>query len=101
MLERAIHVFQPHHQERWVRLRELVDRSMHDAELTRALVDDRFSERLRGLIRLLRAGAYMDQLREHAFLALAPRLYLSYRRRRVGTTARMNRPAPPDAGAQA
>jgi glycosyltransferase involved in cell wall biosynthesis len=41
---------QPDRHERWNRLRSLVERSMQDAELTRALVGDRFAERLRGLV---------------------------------------------------
>lgn len=84
---------EPGRGERWARLRALVDRSLHDAELTRALVSDRLSERMRGLVGLLRAGAYPDELPQHACLAFAPRLYLSYRRRRLGSAA-ARRPAP-------
>jgi glycosyltransferase involved in cell wall biosynthesis len=90
---------QPDRHERWVQLRGLVDRSMQDAELTRALVSDHFPERLRGLIALLRAGAYGNEFPQHACLALAPWLYLWYRRRRLGTAARKFRTQAPDAGA--
>lgn len=83
---------------RWSKLRELVDQSLGDAELTRALVSDRFSERWRGLFALLRAGAYGNELSQHAFLALAPQLYLAYRRRRLGLTAARLRPSARDAG---
>jgi glycosyltransferase involved in cell wall biosynthesis len=83
----AIAARQPGLQDRWDLLRALVDRSMQEAEMTRALVSERFPERLRGLTALLRAGAYRDELPQHAWLALAPRLYLAYRRRRLGTSA--------------
>jgi glycosyltransferase involved in cell wall biosynthesis len=74
----------PERHERWTRLRGLVEHSMREAEMTRALVSDHFGERLRGLAALIRAGAYPAELPQHAFLALAPRLYLAYRRRRLG-----------------
>ena len=71
---------------------------MGNAELTRALVSDRFGERLRGLFALLRARAYGSEFPQHAFLALAPQLYLAYRRRRLGLTAARPRASAPDAG---
>jgi hypothetical protein len=86
---------QPEQHERFDRLRELVERSMDDAELTRALVSDRFGLRLRGLVAVCRAGAYRRELAQHAFLALAPQLYLAYRRRRLGLAeARLHASAP-------
>ena len=88
---------QPDLHERFDRLRELVERSMDDAELTRALVSDRFSLRLRGLVAVCRAGAYRSELSQHAFLALAPRLYLAYRRRRLGLARARLRTSAPDA----
>ena len=89
---------QPQLHECWNRLRELVERSMDDAELTRSLASDRFRERLRGLVAVVRAGAYRGELYQHAFLALAPQLYLAYRRRRLGLTAAGIRPSAPGAG---
>jgi glycosyltransferase involved in cell wall biosynthesis len=74
----------PDRQERWNRLRGLVERSAREAEITRSLVSDRLGERLGGLLALIRAGAYREELFPHAFLALAPKLYLAYRRRRLG-----------------
>jgi hypothetical protein len=65
--------------------------------LTRALVSDRFSLRLRGLVAVCRAGAYRSELSQHAFLALAPRLYLAYRRRRLGLARARLRTSAPDA----
>lgn len=88
---------QPDLHQRWDRLRELVERSMDDAELTRALVGGRFSGRLRGLVAVIRAGAYRSELYQHAFLALAPQLYLAYRRRRLGLAQARLRPSAPDA----
>ena len=83
--------------DRWTRLREIVNSSMDDAELTRALVSDRFGERLRALFALLRAGAYRSELAQHAFLALVPHLYLAYRRRRLGLNASRLHASDPDA----
>jgi glycosyltransferase involved in cell wall biosynthesis len=77
----------PDQHERWVRLRSLVERSFREAEMTGALVSESASDRFRGLAALVRAGAYRDDLLLHAFLALAPRLYLRYRRLRLGLDA--------------
>lgn len=78
----------PVQHERWERLRELVDRSFREAEMTRGLYSRSLTDRLRVLLALGRAGAYRDVLPQHAFLAVAPRLYLRYRRLRLGLSAR-------------
>jgi glycosyltransferase involved in cell wall biosynthesis len=74
----------PAERSRWERLAGQVERSFREAEMTRALLDDSIAARLRGLVALCRAGAYLDALPQHAFLALAPRSYLRYRRLRLG-----------------
>ena len=78
----------PEQRERWERLCGLVDRSFREAEMTRALLSRSMTDRLRGLLALGRAGAYRDVFPQHAFLALAPELYLRYRRMRLGLSAR-------------
>jgi glycosyltransferase involved in cell wall biosynthesis len=77
----------PAERPRWERLAGQVERSFREAEMTRALLDDSVAARLQGLVALCRAGAYLDALPQHAFLALAPRLYLRYRRLRLGLGA--------------
>ena len=71
-------------------LRELeaIEAVVHDsaarAEMTALLTSKSLRTRLAGLLRLLRAGAYRDELALHACLAMAPGLYLRYKRRKLG-----------------
>lgn len=94
----AVSRLDPGQLDRWRRLRKLVDRSLEEAEITRALASDRMAERLRALAALVHAEAYGSELPQHAFLALAPRVYLAYRRRRLGLHAPKRRPPAPDTG---
>jgi glycosyltransferase involved in cell wall biosynthesis len=89
----------PARRARWDRLRSVVDQSFREAEMTRALVSDSAVDRLRGLIALVRVGAYRAELAQHAFLAIAPSLYLGYRRLRLGVVARKSGAADRDEGA--
>jgi glycosyltransferase involved in cell wall biosynthesis len=84
---------------RWDRLRSVVERSFHEAEMTRALVSEAMLVRLRGLLALARVGAYKAEFAQHAFLAIAPHLYLSYRRLRLGLAAKKSGPATREGGA--
>ena len=86
-IERAVQL-RPQERESMERLHDAIEQSFREAEMTRPLVADRASERIRGLFSLWRAGAYRDELAQHAFLALAPRTYLRFRRRRLGLTRR-------------
>jgi glycosyltransferase involved in cell wall biosynthesis len=76
------------------RVRARIDRTYREAEMTRALLADSAVMRLRGLLALWRAGAYRDELPQHAFLALAPALYLRYRRLRLGLPLQASAAAP-------
>lgn len=58
--------------------------SMADAEATAGLVSPSFFERLRCLERLVRSGAYRQELLQNGALVLAPGTYLRYKRRRLG-----------------
>lgn len=74
----------PEHAARWDRLRGIVERSWQEADMTRSLLDVSAGGRLRGLLALWRAGAYRKEFPQHLCLALAPELYLRYRRIRLG-----------------
>jgi glycosyltransferase involved in cell wall biosynthesis len=74
----------PDQRDRWERLRGIVEASFREAEMTRALTSGSFTVRIRALFELLRAGAYLDELPQHACLALTPGLYLRYKRYRLG-----------------
>jgi hypothetical protein len=86
-LERAVQL-RPQEREHIEPLHDAIEQSFREAEMTRPLVADRAAERIRGLFSLWRAGAYPDELAQHAFLALAPRTYLRFRRRRLGLARR-------------
>ncbi len=62
-------------------IRHIVSRSLAEAESTRRLASPHPAERLAALVRLIKNRSYPDQLAQHAFLALAPGLYLRYKRR--------------------
>ena len=89
----------PTSRERWDRLHSVVERSFHEAEMTRALVSEAMLDRLHGLLALARVGAYRAEFAQHAFLAIAPHLYLSYRRLRLGLAAKKSGRATRDGGA--
>jgi glycosyltransferase involved in cell wall biosynthesis len=74
----------PEQAARWERLRGIVERSWQEADMTRTLLDDSARRRLAGLLALWRAGAYREEFPQHLCLALAPELYLRYRRTRLG-----------------
>lgn len=77
----------PTSRERWDRLRSVVEQSFREAEMTRSLVSVAMVDRLRGLLALAMVGAYRAEIAQHAFLAIAPNLYLRYRRLRLGLVA--------------
>lgn len=64
-------------------LKRIAHASMADAEATAELVSPSPLARLRCLARLVRSGAYRDDLPQHAFLSLAPGLYMRYKRRKL------------------
>ena len=67
------------------RLAAIATASVAVAESTAGLVSPSFPERVRALLRLIRMGAYQDELPQHAFLALLPETYLRYKRRSLKT----------------
>jgi glycosyltransferase involved in cell wall biosynthesis len=78
----------PQESSRWQQLRSIVERSFRHAELSRDLANDSAAARLRSLLALTCAGAYRTEWTQHAFLALAPDLYLRYRRRKLASLSR-------------
>jgi hypothetical protein len=66
------------------RLEAVAVDSLATARLTAALMSPSVGVRLLTLARLIRAGAYREHRARHALLALAPRLYLRYKRRALG-----------------
>jgi glycosyltransferase involved in cell wall biosynthesis len=72
-------------------LRTTVSDSLRVAEMTAPLVDASFVTRAMALLRLLRSGAYRDELLQHIGLALAPKCYLRYKRRSFGVPSREER----------
>jgi glycosyltransferase involved in cell wall biosynthesis len=75
-------------------LREIAQESFAIAEFTLKLSSDSFLERFSALLRLIRIGAYRDELAQHAFLALLPETYLGFKRRTLG----VDDPKRPDDG---
>jgi glycosyltransferase involved in cell wall biosynthesis len=67
-------------------LREIAHRSVRQAERTAQLVSTSFPRRLATLAWLISQGAYREQLAQHAALALMPRTYLRYKRRKLGVS---------------
>jgi hypothetical protein len=61
-------------------LREIVDRSVADAEASMGLVSPLFWRRIRALLSLMRSPIYRDKLSRDVFLALMPAIYLRYKR---------------------
>jgi hypothetical protein len=57
------------------------------AELTAQLVDPSLARRTRALMRLIRSGAYREELLQHMALVLAPGRHLRYKRRAFGVSA--------------
>lgn len=64
-------------------LRRIVDASLSQARTTRGLVSPSRRVRLAALVELVKAKAYPEELAQHLFLALAPSLYLRYKRHMV------------------
>ena len=58
--------------------------SMADAAATGDLASPSFMVRLRCLARLARSGAYRQDLPQNTLLTFAPRVYLGYKRRKLG-----------------
>ena len=65
-------------------LREVVFASMTDAESTAELSSPSLPTRVRALFRLLRSGAYREDLAQNLCLTFAPTSYLRYKRRMLG-----------------
>jgi hypothetical protein len=65
----------PGRAQEWMMLRDIVHESLSHAELTGRLVDPSISTRLSTLLRLMRMGAYREDLFQHACLALMPDMY--------------------------
>jgi glycosyltransferase involved in cell wall biosynthesis len=65
-------------------IREIVSASMSDAEASAGLVSPSLRERLRALLRLLRSGAYREDLAQNLCLTFIPNSYLRYKRHRLG-----------------
>jgi glycosyltransferase involved in cell wall biosynthesis len=63
-------------------LRDIARDTLAEAEMTAGLVSPSFVQRLRCFMRLVRTGAYRAELLPNAALAIAPGLYLRYKRRR-------------------
>jgi glycosyltransferase involved in cell wall biosynthesis len=63
-------------------LRDIARATLAEAEMTAGLVSPSFVQRLRCFTRLVRKGAYRAELLPNAALAMAPGLYLRYKRRR-------------------
>jgi glycosyltransferase involved in cell wall biosynthesis len=61
-------------------LRRIAQESVWHAELTAGLLAPALTTRLTALLRLRRIGAYPDELLQHAALAIAPQVYLAYKR---------------------
>jgi glycosyltransferase involved in cell wall biosynthesis len=69
------------------RLRAVAEESYRVAESTLQLSSASCYERASALLRLIRIGAYREELAQHAFLALLPQTYLRYKRRSLGVPA--------------
>jgi glycosyltransferase involved in cell wall biosynthesis len=64
-------------------LRGIAHATLATGEATAGLVSPSLPERLRCFARLVRSGAYREELLQNAALAFAPGLYLRYKRRRL------------------
>lgn len=64
-------------------LREIAHSSLHEAERSAGLTAATLPQRLATLVWLLSRGAYPEYLRQHVALALFPRTYLRYKRRKL------------------
>lgn len=82
---RSAAALMPHRARELEDLRQVVWSSMADAESTANLVDPSWWFRMRALLRLVRTGAYRDDLARNVCLALTPSWYLWYKRRSLGT----------------
>jgi len=70
----------PDNWQEWDALEHIAQGSLARAEMTRPLFSPRILTRWMALARLIRAGAYMDELPQNMALALAPATYLRYKR---------------------
>jgi glycosyltransferase involved in cell wall biosynthesis len=85
---RTAEAMMPTRAQEWRTLRDIVYESLSHAELTGRLMDPSISTRLSALIRLIRLGAYREDLFQHACLALMPGMYLGYKRHVLGVKRR-------------
>lgn len=69
-------------------LRNVVVESLRRTEETRELLSRRLWRRLRAFARVVRSGAYPEQLEQHALMALSPALYVRYKRAHIARTVR-------------
>ena len=70
----------PRRAEELEALRHVVNVSLSEAEMTRKLLSPSWRVRVAALAKLIKAKAYPEQLAEHVCVALAPALYLLYKR---------------------
>jgi glycosyltransferase involved in cell wall biosynthesis len=88
---RKVQALMPHRAHEFEALRGIVQHSLAVAESTAQLVSPSFVTRVSALIRLIRVGAYREELWQHAGLALLPGAYLRYKRRALGVRRRTPR----------
>jgi GT2 family glycosyltransferase len=69
-------------------LRQIVNSSLSEAEITRHLFSSSWRKRWLALAKLIKAKAYPEQLTQHVCLALVPNLYLRYKRYMVARRIR-------------
>ncbi|MGD8328462.1 MAG: glycosyltransferase [Acidobacteriota bacterium] len=72
-------------------LHEIANRSLHEAERSADLTATSLPRRLATLFWLISRGAYPQYLRQHVALAVMPRTYLRYKRRKLHARAAARR----------
>jgi glycosyltransferase involved in cell wall biosynthesis len=82
-LEHAVELM-PERRDEFAELERLAHASMAQAEVTAALVDPSLFVRMRALLKLIRSGAYREELPQNLCLTFVPELYLRYKRRALG-----------------
>ena len=85
---RSAQAIMPDRDHIWKTLQDIVRESLSHAELTGQLLAPTISTRISTLIRLMRLGAYRQDLIQHACLALMPGMYLKYKRHSLGLKRR-------------
>ena len=70
----------PRRAEELKALRHVVDASLSEVEMTRKLLSPSWRVRVVALAKLIKAKAYPEELAQHFCLAMAPSLYLRYKR---------------------